>query len=72
MRDNTSISDKDGQGLPRLAYTLIETAKVLGVSYQTAFRLCQRGKLKSSSALRTKLIAKTEIERFLRDTTEAA
>jgi len=55
----------------RLAYTLKETAQVLGVSYMTAFRLCQRGKLRSSSALRTKLISRAEIERFLKDTTKA-
>lgn len=43
-----------------------ETAQILGVSYQTVFRLNQRGLLKSSTALRTKLFPKTEIERFLK------
>jgi DNA-directed RNA polymerase specialized sigma24 family protein len=50
----------------RLAYSMRETAKLIGVSYQTVWRLSQRGLLKSSTALRTKLFAKSEIERFLK------
>jgi hypothetical protein len=60
----------DTPQLPRLAYSLKETATILGISYITAFRLVQRGLLRSSSALRTKLISHSEIERFLRATTE--
>ncbi len=55
---------------PRLAFTLNETAQMLGVSYITAFRLNKRGLLRSSSALRTKLIPRSEIERFLRENME--
>ena len=51
----------------RLAYSMKETAKLLGVDYQTVYRLTKRGLLKSSSALRTKLFSRTEIERFLRE-----
>jgi excisionase family DNA binding protein len=51
--------------LPRLAFSLQETAEMLGVSYITIWRLVQRGKLKSSGPLRTKLITQTEINRFL-------
>ena len=54
--------------LPRLAYTMEETAKILGVSYITIHRLLKRGKLRSSTALRHKLIPVTEIERFLKST----
>jgi len=53
--------------LPRLAYTMRETAKILGVSYITVHRLLKRGKLRASDAIRNKVIPKTEIERFLRD-----
>ena len=53
-----------------LAFTLRQTAAMLNVSYISAHRLVQRGLLKSSSALRTKLISKSEIERFLRETSE--
>jgi excisionase family DNA binding protein len=63
--------DRVGQTpLPRLAYTMAETARILGVSYITVHRLLKRGKLRSSSALRHKLIPMTEIERFLKTTLE--
>ena len=52
----------------RLAYTMKETAEILGVSYITVHRLIQRGLLKPSLALRHKIIPKFEIERFLKET----
>jgi DNA-directed RNA polymerase specialized sigma24 family protein len=53
--------------LPRAAYTLKESAKVLGISYISVFRLVQRGKLKCSTALPgRKLIPTREIEAFLK------
>jgi excisionase family DNA binding protein len=57
-------------GLPRQAYTMQETAEILGISYMTVQRLIKRGLLRSSSALRHKLIPASEIERFLKDTLE--
>jgi excisionase family DNA binding protein len=63
-------SDNTSQALPRLAYTMQETAEILGVSYITVHRLLKRGLLKSCSALRHKLIPMTEIQRFLRDSME--
>ena len=54
--------------VPRLAYSLGETAEILGVSPATVRRLLLRGLLRSSNALRTKLIARKEIERFLVET----
>jgi excisionase family DNA binding protein len=53
----------------RLAFSIKETANLLGVSYATVNRLLQRGLLKSSLALRTKLISRKEIDRFLAETT---
>jgi len=53
--------------LPRLAYTMRETAEILGVSYITVHRLLKRGKLRASDAIRNKVIPKTEIEKFLRE-----
>jgi len=47
-----------------------EAAYALGVSYITVQRLVKRGLLKSSSALRTKVISREELERFLRETTQ--
>ena len=52
----------------RLAYTMKETAAILGLSYITVHRLIQRGLLRSSSALRHKVIPRVEIERFLKET----
>ena len=54
--------------LPRLAYTVRETAEILGVSYVTVHRLLQRGLLRSSLAVRHKVIPRREIERFLEKT----
>jgi transposase-like protein len=56
------------RGLPKLAYSIHEAADVLGISYISVYRLIKRGLLRPSSALRVKLIAHTELERFLRDT----
>jgi hypothetical protein len=52
--------------LPRMAYTLHETAEILGISYISVYRLTQRKKLKCSTALPgRKLIPLREIENFL-------
>ena len=55
--------------LPRLAYTIRETAEILGVSEKSVRRLITRRLLRPSRALRHLLIPKKEIERFLDDTT---
>lgn len=61
----------DGK-LPRLAFSMRETAEILGVSYITVHRLIQRGLLRCSFACRHKMISKIEIERFLKETTRSA
>lgn len=58
--------------LPRLAFTMQETAEILGVSYITVHRLLKRGKLRASDAIRSKVIPKAEIERFLRESIAAS
>lgn len=52
----------------RLAYTMRETAEILGLSYSTVHRLIQRRLLKASLAVRRKIIPRAEIERFLKET----
>ena len=52
----------------RLAYSLKETAAMLGICEKSVRRLILRGLIRPSRALRHILIPKTEIERFLRDT----
>ena len=49
----------------RLAFSLRESARILGISYSSAWRLCERGLLRSSSGLRRKIIAREELMRFL-------
>ncbi len=61
-----------GQPLDRLAFTINETAAMLGISPVSVYRLLKRGLLRSSTALRHKLIPKTEIDRFLKTTLEGA
>jgi len=52
----------------RLAYSVQETARMLGVCDKSIRRLILRGLLRPSRALRHILIPRDELERFLRDT----
>jgi len=52
---------------PKLAFTLAELAKELGVSKASVYRLEQRGLIKSLAYLRTKIYSRQEVERFLKD-----
>jgi hypothetical protein len=54
--------------LPKLLYTIKETAAMLSVSEKSVRRLLERGLLKSSAALRIKLISRESIEAFARAT----
>jgi len=71
--ENASLQSnlKSGPNAPRLAFTMRETAEILGVCHQTVYRLLKRGLLRSSLALRTKIIPKAEIERFLKETSRS-
>jgi excisionase family DNA binding protein len=60
----------DGKPAP-MGFTVKQTAELLGVGPETVYRLLKRGLLRSSSALRTKVIPKVEIERFLKETTRS-
>ena len=51
----------------KLAYSIKETAAMLGLSYMTVNRLLARGKLRALGSIRHKIIPKTEIERFFRN-----
>jgi excisionase family DNA binding protein len=53
----------------RLAFSVKETADILGLSEKTIRRLIARRLLRSSRALRHLLIPRKEIERFLDQTT---
>ena len=68
MQTRMVKSEKEGNkpALPKMAYSMREAAQVIGVSYITVHRLLKRGLLRSSSALRTKIISHAELERFLK------
>jgi excisionase family DNA binding protein len=51
----------------RLAYSIQESADLLGVDYFSFYRLIQRGKLRACRALRGKLLVpRTELLRLLK------
>ena len=54
--------------LPRVAFTVRETAAMLGICEKSVRRLVARGLLRPSRALRHLLIPKHEIDRFLKET----
>jgi hypothetical protein len=49
-------------------YTIKEVAAIIGTSDKTVRRLQKRGFFKSSAALRTKQIPRSEIDRYRRET----
>ena len=55
----------------RLAYSIQESADMLGVNYFSVYRLIQRGKLKACRALRGKfLVPKSELLKLLQSDTQ--
>ena len=70
MNGNGNGNGTEGQDVvaQRLAYSLKETAAMLGICDKSVRRLIHRGLIRPSRALRHILIPKTEIECFLRDT----
>jgi len=53
----------------RLAYSIDESAKILGLNYYTVYRLVQRRKLKACRVLRGKfLVPRSELIRLLNTT----
>ena len=53
--------------LERIAYSLGEFAQMLGISYISAYRLYQRGKIRRCGHLSKILISRDEIARFLKE-----
>ena len=52
--------------LPRMAFSVTETAEILGLSVVTIRRLIRKGRLRTISGLRHRLVPLTEIQRLLR------
>lgn len=68
LNHSSQLLTKTSDGFERLAFSINETASILGVAPKTVRRLIQRGLLRSSNSLRHKLIPKQEIQRFLAQT----
>ena len=61
------IEEKTPATTERLAYSIQESAEMLGVNYFSVYRLIQRGKLKACRALRGKLLVlRTELLKLLK------
>ena len=65
---NTTAPPQSTQPASRLAFSVQETALMLGVCDKSVRRLILRGLIRPSRALRHILIPKDEIDRFLRET----
>jgi hypothetical protein len=57
--------------VPKLALTRTEAAEALGITPVTIDRLAKRGLLRPSRATRRPLYSVTEIERFLKETSQS-
>lgn len=55
--------------IPRVAYTIQETAAALGVSTDLVYDLCARGELKAIRAGRRKLIRADSLDLWIRNQT---
>ncbi len=52
-------------GSPRLFYSVGEVGQMFGISTRSVYRLLDRGLLKSSNALRHRMISRASIEEFV-------
>ena len=61
-----SLPSYEKRSVERLAYSIYETAALLGVSYHTIWRLVKRGKIQAFEGISGKtLITRKELDRFL-------
>jgi excisionase family DNA binding protein len=57
--------DTSIHGSAKVFYTVAEVAVQFGISTKSVYRLLERGLLKSSSALRRKMIPRASVETFI-------
>jgi len=62
------MKDLTLNGSARVFYTVAEVSEMFGISRKSVYRLLDRGLLKSSSALRHKMISRSSVEGFLSTT----
>jgi excisionase family DNA binding protein len=64
--ENEQKTETSPAKIERLAYSIQESADMLGIHYYTAYRLIQRGKLKACRVLRGKfLVPRSELVKLL-------
>lgn len=62
----TEIKTPEPAGIDKLAFTVPDTATMLGgICHETVRRLAKRGKLRPVKGIRHLLFSRKEIERFL-------
>lgn len=59
---------KPPSALPKLAYSTVEAAEMLGVNPSTVWRLTKRGLLRPSRGIRYMRYTLDELQRYLKDT----
>jgi hypothetical protein len=69
MKETNSQSGTTPGFPEKMAFSPLETCKLLGISIPSLWRLEKRGLIKASRALRTPRFSLKEIERFLKETT---
>jgi excisionase family DNA binding protein len=66
MQTESTLAVRPTADQERLAYSIEEAARMLGVHYFSVYRLIQQGKLKACRALRGKLLVpRVELLRLL-------
>jgi len=60
MSDNTHTTES-----AKVFFTVAEVASRFGISQKSVYRLLERGLLKSSNALRKKMISRASLETFI-------
>lgn len=64
-------NNQPGAQIQKLAYTTDEAAEMLGVAPTTIWRLTKRGLLRPSKGIRYARYTLEELQRYLRETSEA-
>lgn len=67
----TKSVEEPAEALPKLAFSIPQAGQIIGVSDVTIRRLLRRGKLRSLTSLRHKIIPLDEINRFLKSDLKA-
>jgi len=73
LRNHLEVTNQERVFMPRIVdngsarcfYSVAEVSQMFGISQKSVYRLLERGLLKSSSALRHKMISEASIQEFV-------